>query len=438
MSSSILVAGVNHKTAPISLLERLAINDERLPKALHELGGAEHVLECVILSTCNRIEVYALVSKFHAGTQDVRNFLSEFCHVAPEEFVDSLYTYHDEGAVKHLFRVAAGVDSMVVGESEILGQVRRSFQSAADEGMVQRVLGAAFRQALRVGKRARTETAIGRNPVSVSSAAVDLARRAFDDGSLDGKRIAIVGAGKMGRLAARALSQAGAAELTVVNRTAERADELAELFDADSKPFSDLASVLAGSDIVISSTTSPEAVLDAPTVAAAMAQRPDRPLFIVDIAVPRDVDPDAADVPGVILRDIDDLGSVVQNNKGSRLEEVSSVEEIITREIEHFMSWERSTEFAPTAAELVAKADLLRDVEMERIKKHLAAMTPEQREAVDHLSRRLVSKVLHTPLARVKSLSNSKQGHLYLAVLRELFELDSEPGAPDDPSVTHR
>lgn len=438
MSSSILVAGVNHKTAPISLLERLAISDERLPKALHELGSAEHVLEGVILSTCNRIEVYALVSKFHAGTQDVRNFLAEFCHVAPEEFVDSLYTYHDEGAVKHLFRVAAGVDSMVVGESEILGQVRRSFQSAADEGMIQRVLGAAFRQALRVGKRARSETAIGRNPVSVSSAAVDLARRAFDDQSLDGKRIAIVGAGKMGRLAARALAQAGAAELTVVNRTAERADELAELFDADSKPFSELEAVIADSDIVISSTTSPEAVLERSTVAAAMSGRSDRPLFIVDIAVPRDVDPATAEVPGVILRDIDDLGSVVQNNKGSRLEEVSSVEEIITRELEHFMSWERSTEFAPTAAELVAKADLLRDVEMERIKKHLEMMTPEQRDAVDHLSRRLVSKVLHTPLARVKGLSNSKQVHLYLAVLRELFELDSEPGAPDEPSETHR
>lgn len=432
MSSSVLVLGVNHKTAPISLLERLAINDERLPKALHELGSAEHVLEGVILSTCNRIEVYAVASKFHGGAQDVRNFLAEFCHVAPEDFVDSLYTYHDDGAIKHLFRVAAGVDSMVVGESEILGQVRRSFQTATDEGMVQRILGAAFRQALRVGKRARSETEIGRNPVSVSSAAVDLARRAFEDGRLEGKRVTIVGAGKMGRLAARALAGAGASDLTVVNRTAERGDELADLFGAASRPFSELQSAISASDIVISSTTSPEAVLDRATVAAAMAARPGRQLFIVDIAVPRDVDPDAADVPGVVLRDIDDLGTVVQNNKGSRLEEVSSVEEIITRELEHFLAWERSTEFAPTAAELVSKVDETREVELARIKKHLDAMTPEQRAAVDHLSRRLVSKILHTPLSRVKGLSDSKQGHLYLAVLRELFELDSEPGETDE------
>ncbi|MGI8408229.1 MAG: glutamyl-tRNA reductase, partial [Actinomycetota bacterium] len=270
-----------------------------------------------------------------------------------------------------------------------------------------------------------------RNPVSVSSAAVDLARRAFDGDSLKGRRITIVGAGKMGRLAARALARAGASELTVVNRTAERADELAELFSAQTRPFSELQDAIADADIVISSTTSPEAVLDKAMVAAAMEARPERQLFIVDIAVPRDVDPLTAEIPGVVLRDIDDLGSVVQNNKGSRLEEVSSVEQIIARELEHFMSWERSTELAPTAAELVAKVDLARDVEMERIRTHLEAMTPEQQAAVDQLARRLAAKILHTPLARVKDLANSKQGHLYLAVLRELFELDSEPGDPE-------
>lgn len=429
---SIVVVGLNHKTAPVALLERLAINEERLPKALHQLGTFDHVLEGAILSTCNRTEVYALVSKFHGGAQDLRNFLSEFCHIAPEDFSDHLYTYHDDGALRHLFRVSAGIDSMVVGESEILGQVRRCFQWASDEGQLHKVLGTAFRHALRVGKRARTETAIGRNPISVSSAAVDLARRAFPGHGLAGKKVAIVGAGKMGHLAVKALASAGADDLTVVNRTEDRGAALAKVFDAEALPMTELASVVASSDILICSTTAPETIADRAMVAAAMADRGlDRPLFIVDIAVPRDVESSVAEVPGVILRDIDDLKGVVEAGVGSRLEEAAKVEEIINDEITRFLSWERATEFAPTAADLVAKADLLRSVEVERIRSHLDSMTPDQRDAVDHMSRRLLSKLLHTPLNKAKTLSNSKQGYIYLSALRELFELDDEDDADE-------
>ncbi|MFP5299036.1 MAG: glutamyl-tRNA reductase [Actinomycetota bacterium] len=429
---SVVVVGLNHKTAPVSLLERLAINEERLPKALHQLATAEHVVEGAILSTCNRTEVYAVVSKYHAGAQDIRNFLAEFCHVEPEDFIDHLYTYHDDSAVRHLFRVAAGIDSMVVGESEILGQVRRSYLRADDEGLISRILGAAFRQALRVGKRARSETEIGRNPVSVSSAAVDLARRAFPATGLTGKRVAIVGAGKMGRLAARALADAGATELTVVNRTAERAENLAEIFDATAVPFELLEDTIADSDILICSTTAPETIVDASMLQRAMQPRgEDRPLFIVDIAVPRDVDPGAAEITGVVLRDIDDLKGVVEANLGSRMGEVTRVEELITTEVDRFLQWERSTEFAPTAASLVSKIDLLREVELQRIAAQLESMTPEQRDAVDHLTRRLVSKILHTPLAKSRDAASSKQGYLYLTVLRELFELDDERDEDD-------
>ena len=316
---SIVVVGLNHKTAPVDVLERLSIPDERLPKALHQLSTYEHVLEGALLSTCNRIEAYAVVSKFHGGAQDLRNFLAEFCHAAPEDFSDHLYTYHDEGALRHLFRVAAGIDSMVVGESEILGQVRRAYQPAADEGMIHRVLGAAFRQTLRVGKRARTETSIGHNPVSVSSAAVELARRAWQDGSLDGRRVTIVGAGKMGRLAAQALKASGAGDVTVVNRSEERGRDLAETFGATSRAVEDLTEVLAESDIVICSTTSPQTVIDKPLLARARRDAGDRPLFVVDIAVPRDVDPAVAELPGVVLRDIDDLRGVVENGVGARM-----------------------------------------------------------------------------------------------------------------------
>jgi glutamyl-tRNA reductase len=423
---SVVVLGLNHKSAPISLLERLTIGQEQLPKALHQLENYEHVLEGAILSTCNRIEVYAVVSKFHAGSQDLRNFLSEFCHVAPEDFADHLYTYHDDAAVRHLFRVAAGIDSMVVGESEILGQVRRAYQSAADEGMVQRVLGGAFRQALRVGKRARSETEIGRNPVSVSSAAVDLARRAFPSGSLDGKKVVIVGAGKMGRLAARSLAAAGARDLTVVNRTDSKGEDLAVLFGGEARSLDDIDEAIHDADILICSTTAPEWVLHRDQIASAMAPRPERPLLIVDIAVPRDVDPSSADLPGVVLRDIDDLKGVVETNLGSRMGEISKIEEIISGAVDRFVEWERSTEFAPTAAALVAKADVIRRAEMERIASVLGKLTDEQREAIDHLSRRMVSKILHTPLDRVKKMSSSKQGYVHLAALRELFELDDE------------
>jgi glutamyl-tRNA reductase len=424
---SIVVVGLNHKTAPVDLLERLSISEERLGKALHQLATYEHVLEGAILSTCNRIEAYAVVSKFHGGAQDLRNFFAEFCHVAPEDFTDDLYTYHDEGALRHLFRVAAGIDSMVVGESEILGQVRRAYQRAAGEGMIHRILGAAFRQALRVGKRARTETSIGHNPVSVSSAAVELARRAWPDGTLDGRKVTIVGAGKMGRLAAQALAASGAGDVTVVNRTEERGRDVAATFGAVSRPFDELEDVLADSEIVICSTTSTQTVIDRSLLERARHGREDEPLFVVDIAVPRDVDPEVATLPGVVLRDIDDLRDVVEGNLGARLGEVGRVEDLIAEELDRFSQWQRSSEIAPTAAALVERADSIRAAEMERIAPQLATMTQAQRDAVDHLSRRMVAKLLHAPLQSARELAGSKQGQLYLTALRELFELSDEP-----------
>ena len=422
-----VVVGLNHKTAPIDLLERLAIGSDDLPKALHQLATYEHILEGVVLSTCNRIEVYALVSKFHGGAQDIRNFFAEFCHIAPEDFTDHLYTYHDEGAVGHLFRVAAGIDSMVIGESEILGQVRRAYQLAHDEGVTHRVLGAAFRQAFRVGKRSRTETAVGRNPVSISSAAVELAKKAFEDGTLGGKKIVIVGAGKMGRLAADALASSGAKRVTVINRTEERAQALAEALDVESMPFERLQEAIADADILICSTTAPQTVIDKPLVEAAMSGR-NRRLFIVDIAVPRDVETAVAQLDNVVLRDIDDLRGVVESGIGSRVGEISKVEEILADELQRFIAWEREGEIAPTIQALVAKADEMRVAELEALDKKLRDLTPEQRDAVDHLTRRMISKLLHVPITRAKEVSSSKQGYLYLNALRELFELDDEPG----------
>jgi glutamyl-tRNA reductase len=423
----IVVVGLNHKTAPIALLERLAIQEADLPKGLHHLNASDHVVEAVVLSTCNRIEIYATVTKFHGGVLDLRNFLVEFCYVAPEDFTDHLYTYHDEGAIGHLFRVAAGIDSMIIGESEILGQVRRAYQISQEEGMTGRLLGTAFRRALRVGKRARTETGIGRNPVSISSAAVELARRAFEPDTLAGRKIAIVGAGKMGRLAARALAHAGAGEVVILNRTAEKAEELAQTFGAEPRSFEELPDVLAEADIVISSTTAPGTIIDRDLVTRARGRsRATRSLFVVDIAVPRDVEPAVGELPGVVLRGIEDLRDVVEANLGSRLEEISKVEEIIEEEVFGFVEWERAGEAAPTSSALVGRADQIRRKELDRIAVRLAAMSPEDRAAIDHLTRRIVAKILHTPLSKTRELASSKQGYVYLSALRELFDLDDE------------
>jgi glutamyl-tRNA reductase len=423
---AVVVVGPNHRTAPVGILERLSISDEALPKALHQLATYEHVLEGVILSTCNRTEVYAAVTRFHGGAQDLRNFLAEFCHLAPEEFNDHLYTYYEEGAVRHLFRVAAGMDSMVVGESEILGQVRRAFQIATAEHSVHRALGHAFRRALRVGKRARTETSISRNPASVSSAAVELARRAFPDRSLAGKRVVVVGAGKMGRLAMRALARAGATDVTLVNRSLQRAHEAGAAFGAATRPLDELGAALADADIVLSSTTAPGIVIDRATVDRAVAgRRAGAPLLLVDVAVPRDVDRGVARIPGVVVRDIDDLRGVVETTLGSRLSETTRVEAIVAEELARFLEWMHAAEIGPTVAALVERAEGIRTAEMQRVRARLEGLTGEQRAAIDGMTKRMIAKLLHSPIEKAKQLTG-KQGHVYLGALRELVDLDEE------------
>ncbi|MEA2509219.1 MAG: glutamyl-tRNA reductase [Actinomycetota bacterium] len=431
-SDSLVVVGLNHKTAPVGLLERLAIPEEMLPKALHHLTTYEHLLEGAILSTCNRLEVYAVATKFHGGAQDLRNFIAEFCHAAPEEFADHLYTYHDDAALRQLFRVAAGVDSLIVGESEILGQVRRALQAAADEGAAKRVISAAFTRALRVGKRVRTETAIGRNPASISSAAVELAKTAFPTRSLRGKTVAIVGAGKMGRLAARALGDAGANDVSVLNRNPERARELADLVGGRARGLEDLEGTVATSDILICSTTAPTMVIDRPLVERALDVRTSNdPLIIVDIAVPRDVDPSVAELPGVTLWDIDDLHAVVRSTVDGRSVEVVKAETVIDDETAGFLEWQRAASIGPAVAALLEKANSIRKSEVDRASGRLKELTADQHDAVDQMSRRIVAKLLHTPVSRSKELADSKQGQQYLDALRVLFDLDDEEPATD-------
>lgn len=427
-SDCLVVVGLNHKTAPVGLLEHLAISDEMLPKALHQLTGYEHVLEGAILSTCNRLEVYAAASKFHGGAQDLRNFVAEFCHAAPEEFADHLYTYHDDAALRQLFRVAAGIDSLIVGESEILGQVRRAQQVAMEEGAAKRVVGAAFARALRVGRRVRSETAIGRNPASVSSAAVELAKTAFPSGSLEGRTVAILGAGKMGRLAARALARAGAAEVKVINRSIESAEALARLVGGRAAGLEELESTLAATDILICSTTAPAVVIDRGMVAGALHRRAaGTPLTIVDIAVPRDVDPAVGALSGVTLWDIDDLQGLVRSTVDARSVEIPKAEAIIDAESAAFLDWQRAASVGPAVAGLLERADAIRIAEIDRASAQLQDLSSEQHAAVDRVTRRIVAKLLHGPIDRSRELADSNQGRRYLDALRVLFDLDDDP-----------
>ncbi len=427
---SIVVVGLNHKTAPIDLLERLTIPEQRLTKALHHLISFDHVLECVILSTCNRIEVYAAVSRFHGGTQDVRNFLSEFCHVAPEDFTDQVYAYHDEGALRHLLRVASSIDSMVVGESEILGQVRRAFAVAKEEETADSVLAAAFKSAFRAGKRARSETRIARNPASISSSAVDLARK-FWDGSLEDRSALVVGSGRMARLAGVSLAAAGA-HVTVAGRTESRVHALAAELGASALPLSELSAAIARADVLVSATSSMLPVIDRIVVEEARRTAMRARLLIVDIAVPRDVDPEVAELDGVVLRDLDDLRSAVEAGMGGRLAEVSKVEDIIGEELTRFMSWERAGEFAPAAAALVEWADSVRRGELERSGK-LSGLDQATRDEIDRVTRKLVAKLLHRPLSKAKANATPQQGRLYLTALRDLFDLKDE--SRDEPEA---
>lgn len=423
MTTPIVVFGISYKTAPIELLERLSIGSGRLPKALDQLMNYQHVVEGVVVSTCNRTEVYAAVSRYHGGVGDLRNFLSEFCHVAPEDFADHVYAYYDETSVRHLFRVASGIDSMIIGETEILGQVRRAFQVADEQQAAQRVLGPVFQSALRIGRRARTETAISKNPASMSSAALGLARRTLGD--LRGRRVAVVGAGEMGRLTTRALARVGAAEVTVVNRTAERGEAVADELAVSFKPMDELAGVIAGADVVVFSTTATESVADEDLVRAAMGgsdANGHTPKVIIDMAVPRDVEPGVARVPGVLLYDISDLQGIVESSVGGRLEEVANVEHIIESELERFMSWESAVDIAPTVSALLAAAEDVRQSEMVRLAAG-ANLSPAQRDEVERATKRIVSKLLHPPLRRAKDLSASKQGYVYLNAIRELFGL---------------
>ena len=409
----ITVVGISHKTAPVAVRERYAFAPEESLAALPRFGGA-----AVLLSTCNRTEVY-LTAHHPITAGSVIALLRELKGdgEAPD---DAFYHFTDLDAARHLFRVAASIESMVLGESEILGQVRSAFTGATTAGTHNAVLSRLFHAAVRAGRRARSETNIGRHAVSVSSTAVALARRILGD--LSCRTVLVVSAGEAGKLAARGLAASGASRLLVTSRTAGRAQELAADLGGEAIPFERLGQALAEADIVISSSAAPDYLIGRDHVAQATAQRDGRPLLLIDIAVPRDVNPAVRELPLVHLYDIDDLQALVEENKNARRSEVAKAEHIVEEELQRFSQWLGSRGVVPTVAALRARADALREEEMARTVKRLGDLTPQQQAGVEAMTNALVKKLFHDPIARLKG----EDGERYAPVVRELFDLDSD------------
>jgi len=427
---SLVVVGLNHRTAAVDLLERMTVPPSGLPKALHSLAAREHLAEVVLLSTCNRTEIYARTTRFHDGVDDVRQFLAEGSSLDPDALAEQMYTYHDDAAVAHLFGVAAGLDSMIIGEGEILGQVREAWQVAEHEGTTGQLLSRTFRHAIEVGKRARTETAIGRHAVSIASAAVALAGERL--GSLTGRRVLLLGAGDVGEGMAVALSGAGVGEIVVANRSPSRARDLAKRFSGRAVALDEAVDALVTCDVLLASTGAPGTLIERGDMEEVMRRRDGRALLVVDVAVPRDVDPGVGQVFGVTLLDIDDLKALGEASLEARRAEVGKVRVIITDELDRFRVDRSEREMAPLVERFRANAEEVRLAELERQAAKLGGLTEQQRALVEQLTRSLVNKLLHEPTVRLKEAAGTARGELYADALNALFALDDSSTEPDD------
>ncbi len=413
--------GLSHKTAPIEIREKLTFPAHRQEEALSLLTSHPTIAEAVIVSTCNRTEVYT-VSSAEDGVDAVIGFLCDYHSLDRHDLVRYLYTSEGETVVRHLFRVVASLDSMVIGEAQILGQVKEAYEHAFANGATSRVFNKLFRQSFEVGKRVRTETEIGESAVSISYAAVELAKRVFD--SLEGRAILVLGAGKMSELTAKHLVSNGVKTVLVANRTYERAVELAERFEGEAIHYDDLFERMRDADIVISSTAATHYVLHKESVARAMRGRGGKPLFLIDIAVPRDIDPQVNELSNVFLYDIDDLNGVVESNLEERMREARRAETIIDEELREFERWLDSMEVVPTVAAIRAQAEAIRQAEMEKALKRLGGLSEKEVRTIDALTSSIVSKMLHEPTSRLKESSAEKDGYVYVDTARRLYGLD--------------
>jgi len=429
-----VVIGVNHQTAPVEVREQFAIPEARLPEAVTQLTNHPGVEEAMIVSTCNRIELLARTTN---GSADLTEFVRQFYGFDPELYRQHLYEHRDRDAVRHVFRVASSLDSMVVGEPQILGQVKEAYATARAVGAVNSQLDALLTRAFAVAKRVRTETAIATSAVSIASVAVDLAKKIFGD--LQGKSVYLVGAGKMCELAARHLVAHGAQKIYVTNRTYERAIAVAKEFSGEAIPFEQLYDTVDRADIVISSTGAPHTILGRAHGERFLSRRRNRPMFFIDIAVPRDVDPEMNKLDGIFVYDIDDLQQVVSSHIADRRHEADRAEAIVQLEVDKFQARLQTLDVVPTIVSLQEHLETLRQAEIDRVRGRLGTLSPEQEMAVEALSRGIINKIMHTPITTLKTAAReSSEATTVIDLVRRLFGLHDTRKGPDEASAASR
>ena len=417
-----VVVGLNYKTAPVEIREKLSFIESDLPNAMVALQNQKSILENVIVSTCNRTEIYAVVDQLHTGKYYIKQFLANWFHLPVEQFEDHLFIREEDAALEHLFKVTSGIDSMVLGETQILGQVKKSFLQGQELGTTGTVYNHLFKQAVTFAKRAHSETAIGENAVSVSYAAVELAKKIF--GSLKNRHVAILGAGKMGELAIQNLYGSGVSKVTVINRTFEKAQHLASKFDGDAKSMAELQCALLEADILITSTGATEYVIDYELMKNVGTLRKGDPLFVVDIAVPRDVDPRVGDLPSVFLYDIDDLQGIVQANLAERERAASQIVEMIDGEVFEFNKWMATLGVVPVITALRKKAATIQQETMASIENKMPDLSERERKILSKHTKSIINQLLKDPILQAKEMATSVQAAEQLKLFQQIFGIE--------------
>ncbi len=430
----ILLVGINYRTAPVDLRECFTVADHALEMSLTQLKEVSGCLEAVLLSTCNRTEIYAVVEDVVQGERGIRRFLSSIASLDEADFASHLYLHEGIGAIRQMLRVVTGMDSMIVGETQILGQFKHAFLFAQEHGSTGTWLNPLLNRVIAFGKRVQAETSIGQNAVSVSYAAVALAKKVFDQ--LQSKSVLVIGAGKMSELTLTNLAAHGVRDVTVVNRTFERAERVARKYGGRALTFAELRHALAAADIVIASTGAKEWVLDAEQVHEAMKRRRMRPMFLIDIAVPRDIDPAAAKLSDVYLYDIDDLQEVVSANVALRKQEAERVEVWMDEEIAAVRSWLREQEAVPLIAALRRRSQEIQDGVLQSLFNKLPGLDEHDRKVVQKHLQSVANQILRSPTVKLKSLSAEAEGALHLQTFARLFDLDA-PLSSDRETRTH-